>query len=397
MLSNSQYGFRRSRNTELAATVLLDDIRDGMDKGKFTGVVFIDLSKAFDTISHASMIDKLPLFGIKNIEKEWLTDYLFNRSQLVNFENTYSHEKSVYTGVPQGSILGPLLFILHFNGIASKVKHCRIIKYADDTVIYVSEKELRTVKSKLEEDLTTISEWMIENKLIINLEKFKTEAMLFGTSQKLSRNKEDFEIKFCDQNLFITSSYKYLGIKLDQSLTFNEHFHELYNKAIGRLKLLHRLRVNLTIKSAKTIYQSMIQSLYLYCTISTPIPNNTYLRKLDLFEIRAMRIIYLNNIPIEPIKPIAQLIKKHLCKLTFQAVKGELCPHFNNYFNFTKSTNTRNSGFLLALPRARTEVYKKSFKFMGSKLYNDLPLHVRKANSTEQFISLYDLDSAGLQ
>ena len=96
----------------------------------------------------------------------------------------------------------------------------------------------------------------------------------------------------------------------------------------------------------------------------------------------------------EPLKPITHLVKRHLCILTFQAINGELCPHFNDYFKFTNSTKTRNCGFLLALPRARTEVFKRSFRFAGSKLYNDLPLHVRKANSTKQFKSLYDLHSA---
>ena len=118
-------------------------------------------------------------------------------------------------------------------------------------------------KSKLEAELKDISRWLNENELIMNLEKGKKDTMLFGPSQKLACIENGFQIKFCDLNLFITSSYKYLGIKLDQKLCFKDHFQELYNKANRRLKLLHRLRSNLTVKSAKTIYQLMIQSLYL--------------------------------------------------------------------------------------------------------------------------------------
>ena len=122
LLSDFQFGFRPKRSTELAATLFVDNIRANMDKGELTGVVYIDLSKAFDTISHSSIISKLPAYGITGIEQKWFIDYLFARSQTVYYDNVASNKQPVYCGVPQGSILGPSLFLMHFNGICSILK-----------------------------------------------------------------------------------------------------------------------------------------------------------------------------------------------------------------------------------------------------------------------------------
>ena len=117
LLSEFQFGFRRGLSTELATTLLLDDIRREVDSGKLVGAVFIDLSKAFDTISHAKLLDKLSRYGINDGELEWFKDYLFSRKAVVSYNNCLSEVHEIYSGVPQGSILGPLLFLVFFNGL----------------------------------------------------------------------------------------------------------------------------------------------------------------------------------------------------------------------------------------------------------------------------------------
>ena len=138
LLSDAQFGYRLHRSTELAATLFLDDIRKNMDKGQLTGAIFIDLRKAFDTLSHSLIISKLPEYGIIGVEREWFTNYLFARQQCVSLNGERSSFNPVNCGVPQGSILGPLLFIMHFNGIKASLNHCNLLMYADDTVIYYS-------------------------------------------------------------------------------------------------------------------------------------------------------------------------------------------------------------------------------------------------------------------
>ena len=132
--------FRRKRNTELAATLFMDSFRKNMEKGEITGAIFIDLSKAFDSLRHAQIIECLPSYGIYSLEKELITNYLFNRKQIVSYDRTLSLTHPVLCGVQHGSVLGPLLFLLAFNNIGEVLKNSKILLYAGDTVIYTCAK-----------------------------------------------------------------------------------------------------------------------------------------------------------------------------------------------------------------------------------------------------------------
>ena len=180
LLSEFQFGFRPKLSTDLAAIHMFDNIRESVDSGKLVGAVFIDLSKAFDTVSHSTLLEKLPQYGIEGIEYAWFKDYLFSRKAVVSYNNPVSDEQDLYTGVPQGSILSPLLFIILFNDIASVLQHSRIVKYADDTVIYLADKDLKNVQLRLTEDMGLISKWLKENELIINMKKVKLKRFCLG-------------------------------------------------------------------------------------------------------------------------------------------------------------------------------------------------------------------------
>ena len=156
LLSDSQYGFRNNPSTKMGATLLCDNIRRKIDIGKMVGTIYIDLSKAFDTIGHGILLQKLPAYGIRNKELCWFTFYLFNRKQIVEVNNIRSISEPVYCGVPQRSILGPLLFILFFNDFVDHVKHSSVIKYADDTVIFLSHTDIEKIERLLNEDMESI-------------------------------------------------------------------------------------------------------------------------------------------------------------------------------------------------------------------------------------------------
>ena len=176
LLTNCHYGYRKNRSTELASTLLLDDIRKSVDWGELVGAVFIDLSKAFDTIGHEILLSKLPSYGIRNTELTWFTDYLFSRKQLVNFDKCSSKKESVLCGVPQGSILGPLLFMICFNDFHTCLRHAKTIKFADDTVLYFSHTDFHVIENCLNDDMEHVFEFLTENKLILNAKKGKKAA-----------------------------------------------------------------------------------------------------------------------------------------------------------------------------------------------------------------------------
>lgn len=171
LLSEHQYGFRRSRSTRNAVTRLVDNIRQNMDEGNLTGALFMDLRKAFDTVNHACLLQKLPYYGIIGTELEWISSYLFQRSQAVLYDGTLSESEFITHGVPQGSILGPLLFVLLINDLPLQLKHCRVLMYADDTVIYHSDKSLQIIEERVNSDAYAIQQWLKENCLILNPKK----------------------------------------------------------------------------------------------------------------------------------------------------------------------------------------------------------------------------------
>ena len=295
LLSKFQFGFRRRLSKELAATCLLDEIRKSVDQGKLVGATFIDHSKAFDTISHSNLLQKLPQYGIKEGELSWFADYLFHRSAAVSYGKSSSKIADIQTGVSQGSILGPLLFILFFNDITDIIMSTRIVKYADDTVIYVADKNLKNIKTKLSKDMESIADWFDENGLIINLKKGKTESLLFDTSQRIAKQSETLDVMYRGSKILNTKQYKYLGIEIDSTLNLNTHFEKCFQRAPSRLRLLAKMRDSLELTSAKAVYDSMILRTFTYCGVLQLRLTSTQANRLSSFHDRCLKIINGNS------------------------------------------------------------------------------------------------------
>ena len=183
ILSQSQFGFRPKLSTSTALAFFTDSILDNADNGLITASVFLDLSKAFDTVDHNILLRKLKLIGLDSKSLNWFESYLSNRLQKTSISNTLSSPLPVSVGVPQGSILGPLLFIIYVNEMPNIVKHCKIILYADDTLLYYSSNSAKDIEQRINEDLLSISKWLDENLLTLNCAKSK--FLLFGSNRRL--------------------------------------------------------------------------------------------------------------------------------------------------------------------------------------------------------------------
>ena len=206
MVLVSQYGFRKKLSTSMALLSLTEEISRSMDNKNFTVGVFIDLAKAFDTVNHRILLDKLKYYGLRGTTNDWFKSYLENRKQFVVINKTSSNLSTITCGVPQGSILGPLLFILYFNDLNTVSDVIRTIMFADDTNLFITGKNLDEIKIQLNEKLKTISLWFQTNLLSLNVSK--TSYIIF-TNGVVSSNTDLFIDDAKIDRVFET---KFLGV-----------------------------------------------------------------------------------------------------------------------------------------------------------------------------------------
>ena len=369
LLNECQYGFRKKRSTKLAATYLCDSIRSHFEKGQLVGCLYLDLSKAFDTMGHGILLEKLLRHGVCGPELAWFTDYLFQRNQTVELNNNSSMPHNVTTGVPQGSILGPLLFIIFFDDLHEEVRKCYVLQYADDTVIFYGSKCPDSIENALNCDLEAIAKYCQENELLINFKKGKTEVMLLGTAKRMKSHGRDLQISYNNVAVNIVTEYVYLGNLIDHHLNLSKNFDRSYKKASSRLRLLKSVRKYLTKRASEAIYELTILPLLTYGSTIKTVLSVTQRNKLSSLELRASKVIG------APVKKTTSVIVKQIVGLVKSCLQKELKHDvFDNYFEvINHSKRTRNNNCSLRLPKVKLEISKQGFKYGGSKFFNQLP------------------------
>ena len=179
LMYNGQSGFRQHHSTNTAIIKTVDKWSMEIDKGNYIGAVFIDLSKAFDMVNHNLLIDKLTSFGVNGVEGAWFKSYLSSRTQHVSINGVMSNRNTIKSGVPQGSILGPLVFLLFINDMPRNVVHFTVDMYADDTLMYVCHNNINTIEKCLNEDLDSLCKWLDVNLMKVNVSKTKVKTACF--------------------------------------------------------------------------------------------------------------------------------------------------------------------------------------------------------------------------
>ena len=249
-----QFGFRKKHCTKSAATYFVNDILNNIDKSLNVISIFIDLSKAFDVLHHEILRSKMSRqFNFSEDVINWYSSYLDGRSQTVNIGDSHSDFRQTNMGVPQGSILGPLIFLLFINDMPQSLKHCKMILFADDGIVYIAGKDIDTLTTQLNEDLEMLTKYCKANRLIIN--PTKSKAMLFRGNARLPENSQNIYIG--DADLEFVKEFKYLGYYIDRSLSFNLECDEITKKLLRCASIVYRWNSILSEQSTKKIIECL--------------------------------------------------------------------------------------------------------------------------------------------
>jgi len=262
LLNKCQYGFRKNSSTKLALIDLVQTIELNQNKNKHTIAIFLDLRKAFDTVNHELLLKKLEFYGFRGNALQLFSSYLCDRKQFTHAMGSSSATKEIKFGVPQGSILGPLLFLIYINDITSSIsKDINLKLFADDTAILVSHSNLDSLNTIANETMSKIIEWLNMNKLSLNNEK--TYGMFFNANKKINKTQVT-QINLQDTKLKFVEYTKYLGIIIDSKLSFKEHIHCLSNKLRKWIAIFRKVSPLLTTFAKYTLYNSLFYSNVLY-------------------------------------------------------------------------------------------------------------------------------------
>ena len=405
LLSCSQSAFRKGHSTATATHKLVDDVLESMNEGLITGACFFDLSKCFDTIDHEILLRKLEKYGIRADEHAWFGDYLTDRQQVVAANGSLSKPKMISTGVPQGSVLGPILFLLFINDMPSCLLNAMINVYADDTEMHAYGSSIEEVTVLLQADVDRIADWFRRNKLTLNLAK--SVCMIFTTNTNVAS--KELHITVNGTRIQQVTSIRYLGIHLDSKLSWGNHTTEVCKTIAPKVGLLKRLKHMLPVESLINVYQSVVQSHIDYCLPVWGYACDVHINKVQRLQNRAARIIKVNySREIRGIELVGQLgwfnVKErrdYCTALTvFKSINGLSPVYMNDLFTFTRDIIERNTRSAeigdLYVPTTVKHVYQQSIQYNGAKMWNALPQRVRNSSTLPDFkmsLKKYILDS----
>ena len=272
ILNERQFGFRTRHSTEHAIMCIVDKIQRAIENRNMACGIFLDFSKAFDTIDHHILINKLDYYGVRGVAKSWFVSYLTNRKQVVSVNGVTSGEQVVSCGVPQGSVLGPLLFLIYINDFHNSSDLFEFHLFADDANLFCGNKDFHNFSANLNIELQKVNNWLCANKVSLNIEKSK--YVWFHSPQKrVSLDKVKLMIN--ERILTNDKHIKYLGVFLDSHLIWKEHININYisKKIRSNIGVLSKIRYFVTEKVLTNFYYALVYPLLTYAVI---VWGNTY-------------------------------------------------------------------------------------------------------------------------
>lgn len=390
VLYKMQYGFRRGCSTSTAIIELVDYVVSKLEAKDIVGALFLDLQKAFDTLNHNILLNKLERYGIRGIARSVIESYLSNRKQYVAIGNAKSSMKDINIGVPQGSNIGPLLFLIYINDLGSIALKGVPRLFADDTAIFYPNRSARSIIADIESDLILLNNYFSINLLSLNF--IKTKYMIFHSINKrveLHDNPKIGRIRIGEVNEF-----KYLGIIFDSTLTWGSHINYVENKVSVLCGAMRRVSDFVSRKALLSFYYGCVHSLLQYVIAVWGNACKSRLKKLQVIQNRCVKIIYklpflyptlnLYSNTSHGILPIRGMVDLQTCTFVHD-IRFNTHKHHNLYLPVVSSTrSTRQANHLVRI-RASTSLGQKRISVKGPILFNSLPSNLRSIENKSTF------------
>ena len=373
----THFGFRENYSTTLAVTQFCEYIRNETDQNNNVCAIFMDLAKAFNTVNHKILLSKLKQYGVRGLANEVIRDYLTNRKQYVPANGVSSLLKNINIGIPQGSALGPILFLIYINDIVDCLNF-NVTLYADDSVLTLDHKNINTLQSNLNIEIPKINSWLIANQLSLNVNK--TKFLYFG------KPKQKLEINIHRSKINQTDSTKYLGVYVDDKLKCHKHIDFIGSKLSAATGALYNLRKYVSQTVLISVYYNLEYSCLQYSVICWGSTTKTLLHKLQVKQNHIVRIISHKMKRKTKLKPLYEKLKfrnvegifrLEIAKLMMKLNTNELPDALTKKFAKVASVHsysTRSSSskdyFVARSYHAKTN---QSIRTTGAKLWNNLP------------------------
>ena len=347
LLYQYQFGFRENHSTTLALIEIIDGIKNNIDKGDITIGTYLDLNKAFDTVNHPILFEKLKHYGIRGMALAFFRSYLSNRKQYVSCNNTASYISTVEYGVPQGSVLGPLLFIVYVNDIVNAVNGVNIRLFADDTALFIHGKDVETIYNKMRDCLIRMSEWFKCTRLTLHLNK-TSYSIFHGPKKKISRMYDKMSID--DSVILRENKVKYLGLIIDETLSWQGHIDYIIASLSKFYGIFNKIKHMVPKKHKLTIYNAYVLSKICYGIEIYGSVNKTQSKRLQVVSNKLLKILFCRS-PLHStnqlhkgldILQVIDVYKASVLKFVSLCLPKIPLPMFKDYYQSRRNMHDRN-------------------------------------------------------